>query len=64
MFRKKLLTFEKPLENDICGPLGVRLFSRLHLGFSHLKEHKFRFDFADVLNPLHSYPLETEDTNL
>ena len=63
MFRKKLLTFGKPLENDIYGPLGVTLFYTLHLGF-HLKEHKFRYDFADVLNPLHSCPLETEDTNL
>ena len=39
MFRKKLLTFIRPLENDTYGiydPLGVRLLNRLHLGFSHL----------------------------
>ena len=45
MFRKKLLTFRRPLENDTYGlddPLAVRLLSILHLGFSHLSEHKFR----------------------
>ena len=44
MFHKKLLTFIRPLENDTYGiydPLGVRLLNRLHLGFSHLREHKF-----------------------
>ena len=65
MFRKKLLTFIRPLENDlwwIYDPLGVRLLNRLRLGFSHLREHKFRNNFADTLNPLCSCCLETEDT--
>ena len=42
MFREKLLTFVRPLRNDTYGiydPLGVRLLKRLHLGFSHLREH-------------------------
>ena len=45
MFRKKLLAFIRPLGNDTYGiydPLGVRLLNRLRLGFSHLREHKFR----------------------
>ena len=53
MFRKKLLTFIRPLGNDTYGiydPLGVRLLNRLRLGFSHLMEHKFRHNFADTLN--------------
>ena len=65
MFREKLLTFTRPLENDTCGIhdlLGVRLLNRLRLGFSHLREHKFRHNFADTLNPLCSCSLETEDT--
>ena len=56
-FRKKLLTFVRLLENDtyrICYPLGVRLLNRLCLGFSRLREHKFRHNFADTLNPLRS----------
>ena len=65
MFRKKLLAFIRPLENDTCGiydPLGIRLLNRLRLGFSHLREHKFRHNFADTLNLLCSCSLETEDT--
>ena len=64
MFRKKLLTFIRTLENDtyaIYDPLRVRLLNRLRLGFSHLREHKFRHNFADSLNPLRSCSLETED---
>ena len=65
MFRKKHLTFVRPLENDTYGIydlLGVRLLNRLRLGFSHLREHKFRHNLADTLNPLCSCTLETEDT--
>ena len=54
MFRKKL-DFLRPLGNDTCGiydPLGVGLHNRLRLGFSHLRKHKFRYYFADTLNPL------------
>ena len=63
MFRKKLLTFIRPLENDTCGiydPIGVRLLNRLRLAFSHLKENKFTHNFDDTLNPTCS--LEIEDT--
>ena len=61
MFR---LAFIRPLGNDTYGiydPLGIRLLNRLRLVFSHLKEHKFRHNFADTLNPLCSCSLETED---
>ena len=46
----------------------LRLFSQkssfqiLHLGFSQLREHKFRHNFADTLNLLCSCSLEPEDT--
>ena len=65
MFRKKLLAFIRLLGNDTYGiyhPLGIRLLNRLSLGFSHLREHKFRHNFADTLNPLCSCSLKTEDT--
>ena len=65
MFRKKLLTFIRPLENDTYGiydPFGVRLLKRLRLGFSHLREYNFRHNFDDTLIPLCSCSLETEDT--
>ena len=65
MFRKKSLPFTRPLENDtyvIYDTLGVRLLNRFRLGFNHLREHKFRHNFADALNPLCSQSLETEYT--
>ena len=65
MFHKKLLTFVRPLENDTYGiydSFGVRKLNRLCLGFSHLREHKFRHNFVDTLIPLCLCCLETEDT--
>ena len=35
----------------------------MRLGFSHLKDHKFRHNFQDCLNPLCSCTLEFEITN-
>ena len=55
MFRKKLLTFIRPLENDTYGiydPIGVRLLNKLRLGFSHLREHNFKHNLTDTLIPL------------
>ena len=63
MFHKKLLNFIRPLENDRCGiydPLCVRLLNRLRLGFRHLREHKFRHNFTDTLNPLCSCSEDTK----
>ena len=60
-----LLKFIRPIENStykIYDPLGIKLLTRLRLGFSHLSEHKFRHNFADSLNPLCSCSLETEST--
>ena len=63
MFRKRLLIFITSLENYAHGvhdPLGVRLLNRLRLGFSHLREHKFRHNFAGTFYPLCSCSLETK----
>ena len=65
MFHKKLLAFIRPVGNSMYGIyylLGVKLINRLRLGFSHLREHKFRHNFADTVNPLCSCTLETENT--
>ena len=64
MFRKKLLAFIRPVRNSMYGiydRFGVKLINRLRLGFSHLREHKFRHNFADTVNPLCSCTLETEN---
>ena len=63
--RKKLLSFVKHTENNafsIKVPLGIKLFNRLRADFSHLNEHKFSWNFSDILNPLCSCSLETEST--
>ena len=65
IFRKKLLKIVRPSENsvfNVCDPLGIKLLSRLRLGFSHLREHKFRHNFSDTINPLCTCTLEPETT--
>ena len=65
MFHKNLLAFIRPVGNNMYGiydPFVVKLINRLRLGFSHLRQHKFRHNFADTVNPLCSCTLETENT--
>ena len=65
-FRKLLLSFIKPtcsLLFSIHHPAGVKLLVRLRLGFSYLREHKFRHNFHDILNPLCSCSLEPKTTS-
>ena len=65
LFRNDLLKLIKPPGNNIYGihdPLGIKLLCRLRLGSSHLREHKFRHNFQDTLNPMCSCTLETETT--
>ena len=65
IFRKALLNFIRPSENKIFNihdQVGIKLLTRLRLGFSHLREHKLRHNFEDTLNPLCSCSIETETT--
>ena len=65
-FRQKLLPFICPLENSILNifnPEGLKVLTRLRLGFSHINEHCFRHNFQECLNPLCSCSLETENTS-
>ena len=43
--------------------LGIKLLKRLRLGFSHLKEHKFKPSFYDSINHLRSYGANIESIN-
>ena len=64
-FREMLLNSISPTGNStnkMCDRLGIKLLTRLWLGFSHLSEHKFWHNFADSLNLLRSCCLETEST--
>ena len=37
---------------NIHNPLGVKYLTRLRIGFSHLKEHKFKHNFQDSIDPM------------
>ena len=39
------------------------MITRLRLDFSHLREHKFKHNFGDALNPLCSCSIEAESTS-
>ena len=55
VFKKSILKFIRPLPNKVFSchnPEGLRLITRLRLGLSHLREHKFKHSFEDSLNPL------------
>jgi len=36
---------------DVTNNKGVVFLNRLRVGFSHLREHKFRHNFTDTLDP-------------
>ena len=53
-FKTAILKFFKPNANSVFSVTdkkGVVLLNRLRVGFSHLREHKFRHNFADTVDP-------------
>ena len=53
-FKKRILSFIRSSANSTFNchnPRGIKLLSRLRLGLSHLREHKFKHSFQDSLNP-------------
>ena len=53
-FKKRILSFIRPSANSTFNchnPRGIKLLSRLRLGLSHLREHKFKHSFQDSLDP-------------
>ena len=64
-FRKHLLSFIRPKADHIFNvhnAKGIKLLTRLGVGFSHLREHKFRHNFEDAINPLCSCGKFVEST--
>ena len=47
---------------NIHNPLGIKYLTRLRIWFSHLKEHKFRHNFQDSIDPMCSYKSDIETT--
>jgi hypothetical protein len=66
LFKKSLLRFIRPKSMsvyNIVDPCGLKLLSRLRVGLSHLKEHKYRHNFGDTLVPICNCGLlESENT--
>ena len=55
VFKEKILNFIRLSPNsffDCHNPKGIKLITRLRLGLSHLREHKFKHSFQDTINPL------------
>ena len=65
IFRKNILHFIRPTPNSIYNchnPKGVKLITRLRLGLSHLRGHKFKHNFEDSINPICSCGHDVEST--
>ena len=60
------MPFIRPLKNSIFNifdPEGLKLLTRLRLGFIHLNKHCFRHNFQKCLSALCTCSLETENTS-
>ena len=65
IFRKSILKFIRPSANSLFNchnPKGIKFITRLRLGLSHLREHKFKHSFQDSLNPFCNCGLDIEST--
>ena len=53
-FKSRILKFIRPNPNSIFNchnPKAIKCLSRIRLGLSHLREHKFKYRFQDTLIP-------------
>ena len=65
-FKKQYLNFIRPTPNNVfkCeNHRRVKLITRLRVGLSHLREHKFKHSFQDTLNPICSCGFDVESTS-
>ena len=65
IFKKCILNFIRPSPNKVSNPhnlQGFKLSTRLRLGLSHLRHHKFKHNSLDTINPLCNYGSDIETT--
>ena len=63
--KKHLLNFIRPNFHSVFkinNPLGLKLLTRLRIGFSHLKEHEFKHNSQDSVDPLCTCGNDIEST--
>ena len=64
LFKTDILKFIRPSTNSVYNchnPKGVTFITRLRLGLSHLREHRFKHSFQSI-NPLCSCELDIKST--
>ena len=64
-FKNSLLKLIRPAPNslfNVSDSLGIKLLTRLSIGLSHLREHKFNHNYQETINKLCSCSLESEST--
>ena len=64
-FKKHILKFIRPSPNstfNVHNPHGTKLLIRLRVGLSHLRDHKFRHNFQDSLDPFFNCGRHVETT--
>ena len=59
VFKSKALNFICP---NCLNPIGVKVFTRLYLGWSHLQDRKFKHSFQDCLKSIYSCGIEVKTT--
>ena len=53
IYKRALLKFSRPTSSNVYKihhPRGLKLLTRLRLGLSHLRQHKFRLNFNDTID--------------
>ena len=64
-FKKSVLQFIRPCPRSTYNCFnnkGIKHITRLRLGLSHIRDHKFKDGFLDSLNPICSCGLDVETT--
>ena len=59
-FKEKIFSFIQSSPNSVYNchiPKGIKFIARLRLGLSHMREHKFKHNFQDPINPLNKWSL-------
>ena len=66
IFKSNILKFIRPTPRSFFNCYNhkeIRLMTRLCLGLSHLREHKFNHNFQNCINPLCSCGMDVESTS-